>query len=213
MTTRLLIARHGETAWNRSRIFRGQYDVPLNDTGREQARWLGEALRDTPIDAAYSSPVSRALETGQIALQGRDISLRTLQGLSDLNFGDWTGLEEQRVAERWPDEYALWRRAPHCVQLPGGESLPAVQARAMAALEHIVADHPDQTVALFSHRVVTKMLVLGCLGLGADRFASLRQDNCCLNEIEHSASGYVIVRLNDTSHLHVSGLPLLVSDF
>ena len=83
----------------------------------------------------------------------------------------------------------------------------------MAALGHIVADHPDQTVALFAHRVVTKMLVLGCLALGADRFTSLRQDNCCLNEIEHSASGYVIVRLNDISHLRGSGLPLLVSDF
>ena len=63
MSTTLLLIRHGETAWNREQIFRGVYDIPLNENGRAQARHLAEALAKREIDAAYSSPLSRAQET------------------------------------------------------------------------------------------------------------------------------------------------------
>ncbi len=213
MTTRVLIARHGETAWNRANVFRGQGDVPLNDTGREQARLLGRALPDTPIDAAYSSPLIRALETGQLALQGRGIAIREEPGLTDVDYGAWTGIEERDVAERWPDAYAVWQTAPHRAQIPEGGTLPALFERAMASLATIVTRHAGQTVALFSHRVVTKCLMLGCLMLGVERFGFIRQDNCCLNELEHTPAGYILVRLNDTSHLHQAGVAVLATDF
>jgi len=68
MSTTILLIRHGETAWNREKIFRGVYDIPLNENGRDQARQVARALKGREIHAAYSSPLSRAIETAQIAL-------------------------------------------------------------------------------------------------------------------------------------------------
>lgn len=213
MKTRVLIVRHGETAWNRANVFRGRGDVPLNDTGNAQARLLGLALRDTPLDAAYSSPLGRALETGRLALEGREVALHVEPGLTDIDYGLWTGVDEHSVAQRWPDAYALWQAAPHKAHIPGGETLPAVFERAMVSLNRIVAQHSGQAVALFSHRVVTKCLLLGCMTLGVERFGYLRQDNCCLNELEWTSAGYILVRLNDTGHLRQAGVSVLTTDF
>ena len=213
MTTRILLMRHGETAWNRSKVFRGLHDIPLNDTGRAQAMQLGAALATYKIHAAYTSPLSRAVETAKLALNDHDLVAQECAGLADFDYGAWTGLEERVVAQRWPHEFAVWQTAPRLAQIPGGDTLQAVYDRAFATLERISAAHAEQTVALFAHRVVNKLLVLACLTLGVERFAFVRQDNSCLNELEYTSTGYVLVRLNDTSHLRTVGLPLLVADF
>ena len=62
MSTKILIIRHGETAWNRDRIFRGTCDIVLNENGKQQARLVAQALKGIRIDAAYTSPLSRAKE-------------------------------------------------------------------------------------------------------------------------------------------------------
>ena len=92
MTTVLLI-RHGETEWNRRKIFRGIRDVPLNENGRSQARTLADALLPRKIDVAFTSPLSRARETAEIALSGRGIEITVEERLKDFSYGDWTGLE------------------------------------------------------------------------------------------------------------------------
>ena len=75
--TRLLIIRHGETAWNAERRIQGHTDIPLNDTGRQQARALAEALTDSPIHAVYSSDLQRAEETGRIIAASHDAKVIT----------------------------------------------------------------------------------------------------------------------------------------
>lgn len=213
MPTNILLVRHGETAWNREKIFRGVYDIPLNENGRAQARQLAKALALHKIDAAYSSPLSRAKETAQIVLERHAIEATTHAGLKDINYGEWTGLRDDVVASKWPEERALWMAEPHAVRLPGGDTLQEVFDRAFGALEEIALKHDGQTVALFAHRVVNKLLILGMLMLGLERFPFIRQDNCCFNEFERTDKGYIVVSLNDTAHIRQAGTALLKADF
>lgn len=213
MSTTILLVRHGETAWNREKIFRGVYDIPLNENGRAQACHLARALAARRIDVAYSSPLSRAMETAQIALEPHGIAAIVHDGLTDFDYGVWAGLKEELVAQKWPQEHARWLAAPHAAHPPGGDTLQGLFDRAFASLEELAQKHDGQTVALFAHRVVNKLLVLGVLTLGLERFPFIRQDNCCLNEFERTPQGYVVVSLNDTAHIRRAGADLLKADF
>jgi len=213
MSTRLLLIRHGETAWNRGKIFRGAHDVPLNDNGRRQARAVARALGSQRIDAACSSPLSRAAETAAIVLDPHAVEAACCDALTDFNYGEWTGLADDVVARKWPVEHRLWLTAPHTVRAPGGEALAEVAERASAAVAEIAREHDGRTVALFAHRVINKVLALELLGLPLERFPCIRQDNCCLNEFEWTERGCIVVTLNDTSHLRQAGAELLTEDF
>ena len=213
MPTTVLLVRHGETDWNRRRIFRGMRDVPLNDTGRAQARMAAGALADRTIDAACTSPLRRAAETARIVMASHGVEAAVEKDLKDFDFGQWTGVADDQVAKAWPAEHAKWSASPHAARPPGGDTLQEVSDRAFAAVERIVRDHDGQTVALFAHRVVNKLLVLRMLGLPLERFGFIRQDNCCISEFERTPAGYVAVRINDTCHVRQAGGDLLEADF
>jgi broad specificity phosphatase PhoE len=213
MSTTLLLVRHGETEWNRGKIFRGTHDVPLNENGRKQASLVASALKGVTIHAAYTSPLSRAKETAEIALKNHKLGLAVSDGLLDFNYGDWTGLQDTKVARTWPEEHALWTSQPHTVRVPNGDTLHDVFIKAFDAVEGIASEHEGQTVALFSHRVVNKLLVLGFLGLGLERFPLIVQGNCCINKVEKTAAGYIIHYINDTSHIRHANTGLLEADF
>ena len=141
MTTEILLVRHGETAWNRSKIFRGTYDIPLNDTGKAQAGLLKKVFKDQKIDAVYTSPLSRACQTAQIALSGQDLTPVIEDGLTDINYGDWTGKEDGDVAKQWPKEHGIWSSEPQNAYIPGGEMLKTVFDRAFGwAADRILED-------------------------------------------------------------------------
>jgi broad specificity phosphatase PhoE len=213
MATTILLVRHGETDWNREKIFRGVYDVPLNDNGRHQARLAAKALRSDKIDAGYTSPLSRATETASIVLGPHGIQAEPHQGLLDIDYGDWTGKSESEVVRNWPEEHAEWSGQPHEARIPGGDTLRDVYDRAFTAMEQIAGSHDGQTVALFAHRVVNKLLALGALGLTLDRFPFILQGNCCINKFIRIEGGYLIEYLNDTSHIRYAGADVLGEDF
>jgi len=213
MATTILLIRHGETDWNRERVFRGVFDIPLNDNGRDQARLAAEALRSDNIDAAFSSPLSRAVETANIILEPHGIDASLHQGLLDFDYGDWTGKKDLDVALRWPEEHALWNSRPHSLRVPEGDTLQDVFNRAFNAMEEITKEYDGRTVALFAHRVVNKLLVLGALGLNLDRFPFIVQGNCCVNKFVRIESGYIVEFINDTAHIRNAGKELLPEDF
>jgi broad specificity phosphatase PhoE len=122
-------------------------------------------------------------------------------------------LGDEVVAQRWPQEHARWLAEPYKAHPPGGDTLQALFDRAFAALEGLAQKHAGQTVALFAHRVVNKLLILGMLTLDLERFPFIRQDNCCINEFERTTGGYVVVSLNDTAHILRAGTDLLKADF
>lgn len=105
MSAKILIIRHDETAWNRGKIFRGTYDIPLNENGKQQARLAAEALKDMELDAVYTSPLSRAKKSAEIVTEYNGISPISHDGFMDLDYGEWTGKEDSEVAKLWPNEH------------------------------------------------------------------------------------------------------------
>jgi broad specificity phosphatase PhoE len=201
MTTVILV-RHGETGWNRIERFRGRADVPLNETGRVQARATSDRIAATwqPV-RVYSSPLSRAVDTARAIAAAFDLPVQTHAGLIDIDYGQWQGLTPEEVRARWPEALTAWYETPHLAHIPDGETLDALRKRAMAAVSELVARHAGQTIVLVAHTVVNRIILLGVLGLGNDRFWRLRQDTCAINVFEADGKDYTVISLNDTCHL------------
>lgn len=213
MSTKILIIRHGETDWNRSETFRGTYDIALNENGKKQARLVAQSLKNIKIDAAYTSPLSRAKETAGIVSKSHSISPIIHNAFIDMDYGEWTGKKDSEVIKLWPDEHAAWTTKPHTVKPPGGTTLEDIFKNSFAAMEDLAVKHNGETIAIFTHRVVNKLLLIGALALGLERFPFIIQGNCCINEIERIQSGYLIKSINDVSHIKNAGINLLQIDF
>jgi probable phosphoglycerate mutase len=136
--TRLILIRHGETDWNRARRIQGSTDIPLNDTGRGQARetalaLLGDADVDPATTRLASSDLSRARETAEII--GAELGIgapRTYAELRERSYGDAEGVTDVEFAERW----GPWSTA----DVPRAEPRGDVRARALRGLTRVIAD-------------------------------------------------------------------------
>ena len=199
--TKIILVRHGQTPWNKDKIFRGSRDIPLNDQGREEARLAGEWLKGETIQAAYCSPLSRARETGEAIARHHGLKVEDLPGLTDLFYGDWEGLSLSEVKVKYADLYRQWENSPQTVRFPGGETLDEVKARSLAAVEQVVQRHPGQVVLLAAHRAVNKVLSAALIGLDNSHFWRLGQDTTAVNRFDWTGDAWQIMALNDTCHL------------
>jgi broad specificity phosphatase PhoE len=201
--TRIVLVRHGQTAWNWDVRFRGRADLELDEFGLRQAQATGRYVAARwPVVAVYGSPMRRAMQTAEAIARAHGLTARPLEGLMDIDFGEWQGLSPDEAAQRYPDLYRAWVEAPHTVHVPGGEGLDDVRGRVVAMLDEVVARHAEEAVALVSHTVVNRVLLCAVLGLGNEHFWRLRQETCAVNVFDAEEDGtFTIVLLNDTCHL------------
>ena len=140
--TDLYLVRHGETDWNRQRRIQGLTDIPLNETGRAQARATGMLLSRRHWDGIYASPLSRARETASIIADQVGLGEPTLvDALVERNYGQAEGLDWLEVETRYP----------HGTVVPGRESREQVGARVIPALMELAADRPGESLLVVSH--------------------------------------------------------------
>jgi phosphoserine phosphatase len=196
---RLLLARHGQSVWNQVRKFQGANDVGLSDLGRAQAEALGRALRaGYRVAAAYVSPMSRALDTAQIALAGTGIPLVPIPDLRELSLGEWEGCTVDEVRAREGNPYHAWVRSPLDCPPPGGEPLPDVCGRVLTAIGQIGASHRNgDDVLVVAHGGVISVYLCHLLGISFNSLWRMRIDNCSLT----IARPPRLVSVNDTAHL------------
>ena len=207
---KVILIRHGETDWNKEQIFRGRIDVALNEVGVAQARTVQATLKDVQINAIYSSPLSRALETARVVGKSRNCEVKIEEGFIDIDFGKWQGLSHQKVKEEYKELYEMWLNKPQMVTFPEGEGLEEVQRRSMKALEKVIEKHPEETLAIVSHRVLNKVLLCTVLGLDLSHFWYIKQDTCAINAFEYKDEKFYLTLLNDTCHLkRVEGASLV----
>lgn len=200
--TRIILIRHGQTAWNQAERIRGQVDIPLDEVGLAQAEATAARVADEwkPV-AVYSSPLVRAVQTAQAIARRCNLDIQTVAGINDMNFGQWQGLPYDEVERRWPDLAQAWLRTPHTVTFPGGENLALVRERAMAALHQLIERHPDGEIVIVAHTVVNRVLLCAVLGLENSEYWRIGQDTCAINVIEWRRGKFFIHSLNDTCHL------------
>lgn len=132
----LLLIRHGETESNRIRRFAGWNDEHLTKEGRAGVARLSETLR-LRGGRLYTSPVRRAVETAELLAAELSLPVHTVHDLHEIELGEWTGLTESEVAERWPAAYREWLERPDELEIPGRESLREVRERALVAIDQI----------------------------------------------------------------------------
>jgi probable phosphoglycerate mutase len=132
---RLLLWRHGQTAWNAERRFQGHSDVPLDATGHEQARRAARYIAALHPAALYSSDLSRAIETAEYLARLTGLPVQLDKDLRERGGGSWEGLTDAEIRAQYPAEYATW--AP-----PDGEPVTAVAGRSAGSLQRI-ADSLD----------------------------------------------------------------------
>ena len=197
--TRLVLVRHGETEWNSDAVYRGRVDVELSPAGRLQAEMLARRFANRRLMFLGSSPLLRARDTASAIAVASGAELRLVEELVDLDCGQWQGLSDAHVKERFPELRRQWHVAPHTVTLPGGESLSDVEARFARLLERVRGI--DGTILLVSHRVVLKVAVCHLLGLDGSHFWDIRVDLAGITEFDLSPARAVLVRHNDVSHL------------
>ena len=147
------LVRHGQTDWNRAGKIQGTTDIPLNETGRQQAEQLAAVLKErsgypagTRIDAVYTSPLARAFQTAEILAKEGKLPLRRLTGLRERDFGCWEGKSWQQVEAEYPDEFHLWREQPMVGIPSGGESRKSCEARSERAIRQILEETAGDAV-------------------------------------------------------------------
>jgi broad specificity phosphatase PhoE len=157
--TRLLLIRHGEVEATYQKKFGGWIDMNLSPNGRRQARTLADYLRHKTIDAIYASPMKRVQQTLAPTLKLDGHRQIILDGLREINFGDWTGLGWQEVEERFKFPSHKWLDEIQSRGSPNGETGKAFRQRVEPCLRQILAKHPGQNVAIFCHGGVIRMLL------------------------------------------------------
>jgi len=209
---KIILIRHGQTQWNKEEIFRGRSDIPLDDVGIKQAKAITKRLSSSGIKAVYSSPLKRALETAQIIAKRFNLKVKVVDDLIDFDFGKWQGLSLEEVQKQFPETYQKWLKEPHLANIPNGENLDTVRQRVSKALNKILKGQQDN-VAVVSHRVINKLLILAALSLDNFYFWQIKQDVGAISVLDYEDRIFVLPLLNDTCHLNMGEGKRRIKDF
>lgn len=203
MTTRLILVRHGQTAYNAEVRFMGQLDVPLDEIGRAQARAVAKRLSFERPAAMYCSGLSRAFDTAsaiQAAIPTHP-ELRIDGRLTEGHFGDWQGKTYDSLKAKDAERLALWEADRLSVAPPNGEPLRQIAERVQAAYSDILADNEGRTVIVVAHGGSLQVLVALALNVPLSHYWQLWVSNASVSELRIDEWGAVLHLLNDISHL------------
>jgi broad specificity phosphatase PhoE len=186
--TRLVLARHGETAWSKSGQHTGRTDIPLTELGREQARDLGAALAGRSFSKVLSSPLVRASETARLA--GFGAVVVTDPDLQEWDYGVYESRTRIDIARDDPG-WTIWSRP-----IPGGESLVELGARADRVIERLLPLGGD--VLVFSHGHFLRVLAARWIESAPVTASRLELWTATLSELGWEAERRVIEIWNGT---------------
>lgn len=199
MTT-IYLTRHGETEWNLDHRFQGKKDSPLTTTGRQQAEWLYDRLKDVDFTAIYSSCSNRALETAKIVRGHRQMTIETREELMEIGLGSWEGRAIQSIEKDDPDNYHDFWHAPENYRSDEGESFQDLIDRTIKVLEEIKHRHTGN-VLVVSHGIVLKSILCAIEKKSLkDLWEGPFMKQTSLTKVLGTINGFEIVFSGDTSH-------------
>lgn len=204
MTTRIYLARHGETVLNREKKYFGKTDCALTDEGRLQAESLGKKLKDLNIniEAVYSSPLVRAVETTQIVLKAVgfecDVRLKSCnvtydENLEEINFGEWEAFTAEDLRRDWPRDWEKWCNDWINFTPPSGESFNAFYRRVSEAFNNILTQNLGKNILIISHLGCMRVILSSILGLreeGTWRFSFTHDGLTIIEDVD----GYKVLK-------------------
>lgn len=200
--TRIIAVRHGETAWNVAARIQGQLDVGLNETGRWQARRVGEALVTEAISTVYTSDLGRAHETAQSIGAATGVPVVPDPGLRERCFGLFEGKTFTEIEETWPDQAHNWRkRIPEWQPPEGGESLIQLRERVTRTVQTLASRHSGEQIVVVAHGGVLDALYRVATRQEVNAPRTWELPNGAINRLLWTPQGFTLVGWSDTQHL------------
>ena len=196
VTATILLIRHAAHS-HLGRILSGRTpDITLSDEGVRQALTLAEHLGSLALNAIHTSPVQRARETAQALAAPHGQTMRVVDALNELDFGDWSGraFEELEGDPAW----SVWNQERATAVPPHGESMADAQTRAWQHVEQTALASPGQTIAMVSHCDIIRALVSRVLGLSLDNYGRFDIDPASCTRIAVGAWGAKVLSMNET---------------
>ena len=189
--TRLIVWRHGRTAWNAEHRFQGQTDVDLDETGVRQASAAALRLAALKPDLIISSDLTRATSTAAPLAELTGLPVKIDPRLRERHFGPWQGLTSAEIEERYPDDFLRWGSVSP-IQNSEIESVPAMTHRVTAAFRDAVAQAGEGTAVLVTHGGSARIGCAVLLGWRAEIWHTLKVlDNCRVTDLRlHSLRGW-----------------------
>ncbi|MGE7602873.1 histidine phosphatase family protein [Peribacillus sp. NPDC097675] len=187
--TTICIVRHGETDWNVQGKLQGQTDIPLNESGKIQARKCGEFLSKDTWDVMISSPLKRAKETAEIIAQLVDSPIILKEEFIEKNFGDAEGMSADEREVAFVDK-----------NYPNQENDEYLRERLLKGLQDIVTEYPDKKVILVAHGAVIHM-ILRMMSNESIVSKQTKLSNACLSTIKYELNSWIITDFNQVNHL------------
>jgi broad specificity phosphatase PhoE len=210
---KLILARHGETEWNRLRRIQGISDLELNQKGFEQAEALARALKEENVTAIYTSPLKRARDTAQIIARFHRVEVVSLYGLRELDAGEVDGLTYDEMRVQYGDFLEKWINDCTSVRPPGGCTLDELQVQVWSAIEEILErerlESPEKArspkgkgvIVAVAHFFPILTILSKVLGLNLSECRRMKLDLASLTTLDFTPARTVLVSMNDTCHL------------
>lgn len=199
---RLLIARHGETDYNRKGLLQGRgIDAPLNETGKEQAIRLSGYLKSYETEGLYSSNLKRTWQTAKPYREYLDIPTIREENLDEMDFGDFEGLSFDEITDEISALQKAWQGGDTSVKIPGGESPDEVFERANDSVHSILSRFTGTTLTLILHGRLIRVLLSEWLGYGLQNMHKIEHQNGAVNQLVYADNSFSSVYLNKTDHL------------
>lgn len=168
--TRLYLIRHGETCLNRTGVFIGNTDCDLNDIGINQSKKLANALKSFDIDEIVCSPLKRAYMTASYIAIQKNLNIKKIVDLREINFGIWEGMHYKEIAKTYPKEWEDWGKNWLNSSPKDGENFQHFYSRISKTIDEILKYYEGKKVAIVTHDGVMKATVSILLKMGQEGF-------------------------------------------
>lgn len=211
MQTKILLIRHGETAWNAVRRLQGHADIELNEEGLRQADALGAALAGAPLAAIVASDLVRAHQTAQALAVHHELPVQTDVQLRERCYGGFEGLLYTDIEHRYPFEYAQWKARDVDALMPPGvrtaESFRQFYHRSVDGIVKWAERHPGQTIAVVAHGGVLECAYRAARGTGLDNSPrDFEIKNASVNRLLYAGGKLSLTEWGDVRHLDAAAL-------
>ena len=198
----LYMVRHGQTAASRENRFSGSSDPPLTEVGEAMAQAFARVYASMEWEAVYTSPMQRTRQTADALCRLTGLQAIVEDGLTEIDYGEWEGLRQADVKERWPEAFAYWAHDVASRGTPGGETAFNVAARAMRVVEEIRSRHERGNVLLVSHKATLRVITCALLGLDVRLFRErIAQPVAAVTMFVVTDKAAQLTFLGDRSHL------------
>jgi phosphoserine phosphatase len=199
MRTTIILARHGQTIWNKERRFQGQTDIPLSKEGVKQAKALAKRIKNLKISKIYTSQLKRAIHTADIIAKPAKLTVEKIKELNERSYGAWEGLF-------WEDKNKELNGSLKACELDvipeGGESLAQVQKGILGVFNPLIKKHQGETILIVCHGIVIRVLISHLTKLSPKEVMEKKIPNTSISIFYLEDNGKIIEEvIGDASHL------------